>query len=188
MTIIGSDPHEFSNTVNNSIININSWLISNLLSLYIDKTQFLQFLTKNSKLTDLSISYENKHIMKIQKVKFLGLKLWNFHIEEIIWKLINACFAIRSVRPYLSYEVVRMISFSYFHSILSYGIIRVFWSNSSPNNSIFKIQKRTIRVTVNSNIRTCCRDLFKELRILTLNSQYTYSLLMFIINNRYLFK
>ena len=41
MTIMGSDPHEFSNTVNNSIININSWLISNLLSLYIDKTQFL---------------------------------------------------------------------------------------------------------------------------------------------------
>ena len=79
MTIIGSDPHEFSNTVNNSIININSWLISNLLSLYIDKTQFLQFLVKNSKLTDLSISYENKHIMNIQKVKFLGLKLTICH-------------------------------------------------------------------------------------------------------------
>jgi len=148
MTIIGSDPHEFSNTVNNSIININSWLISNLLSLYIDKTRFLQFLVKNSKLTDLSISYENKHIMKMQKVKFLSLKLdnylsCNFYIEEIIWKLINTCFAIRSVRPYLSYEVVRMIYFSYFHSILSYGII--FWGNSSPNNSILKIQKRTIK-------------------------------------------
>jgi len=66
---------------------------------------------------------------------------WNFHIEEIIPKLNKTCFAIRSVRPYLSYEVVRMIYFSYFYSILSYGII--FWGNSSPNNSIFKIQKRT---------------------------------------------
>ena len=71
MTIKGSDPREFSNTVNNSIININSWLISNLLSLYTDKTQFLQFPMKNSKLTDLSISYEKKHIMKVKKVKFL---------------------------------------------------------------------------------------------------------------------
>jgi len=79
-----------------------------------------------------------------------------------------------------------MIYFSYFHSILSYGII--FWGNSSPNNCIFKIQKRTIRVIVNSSIRTSCRELFKELQILTLHSQYIYSLLMFVINNRYLFK
>jgi len=46
MTIIGSDPHEFSRTVNNSITNINICFISNLLSLNIDKTQFLQFLRK----------------------------------------------------------------------------------------------------------------------------------------------
>ena len=75
MTIIGSDPHEFSNTVNNSIINISSWFISNLLPLNTDKTQFLQFLMKNSKLTDLLIFYENKHIIKVQKVKFLGLTI-----------------------------------------------------------------------------------------------------------------
>jgi len=63
MTIIGSDHPEISYTVNNTIININSWFISNLLSLNIDKTQFLQFLMKNGKPTDLSISNENKHIM-----------------------------------------------------------------------------------------------------------------------------
>jgi len=79
-----------------------------------------------------------------------------------------------------------MIYFSYFHSILSYGII--FWGNSAPNNSILKIQKRTIRVIVNSSIRTSGRELFKELQILTLHSQYIYSLLMSVINNRYLFK
>jgi len=88
MTIKGSDPHEFSNTVNNSIININSWFVSNLLTFNIDKTNFFQFLTKNSKLTTLSISNQNKHIIKVQKVKFLGLTIdnylsWNFHIEEI---------------------------------------------------------------------------------------------------------
>lgn len=43
----------FLNTVSNSIINIDSWFISNLLFLNIDKTQFLQLLMKNSKLTDL---------------------------------------------------------------------------------------------------------------------------------------
>jgi len=42
MTIKVSDLHEFSNTVNNSIININSWFISNLLTFNIDKSNFLQ--------------------------------------------------------------------------------------------------------------------------------------------------
>jgi hypothetical protein len=171
-----SDPHEFSNAVNNSIITINSWFISNLLSINTDKVQFLQFLTKNSKLTDLSISYENNHITKVQKVKFLGLTLDNYvmeyHIEEIIPKLNKACFAIGSVRPYLLYEVVRMMHFSYFHSIMSYSII--FWGNWSQNNSIFKIQKRTIRVIVNSSSRTSGHELFKELQILTPHSEYVY--------------
>jgi hypothetical protein len=52
-----------------------------MLNLNIDKTQFIQFLTKNSKLTDLSISFENKHIIKVQKVKFLGLTIDSYVME-----------------------------------------------------------------------------------------------------------
>ena len=95
-----------------------------------------------------------------------------YHIEEITPKLNKPCFAIRSVSPYLTYEVVRMMYFSYFHSITSYGII--FWGNWSQNNSIFKIQTRTIRVIVNSSSRTSCHELFKELQILTPHSEYIY--------------
>jgi len=97
---------------------------------------------KNIKLTDLSISCETKHITKVQKVKFRGLTIdnnqsWNLHIE-IKPTLNKACFAIRSLRPYLLYEVVRMVYFSHFHSSVSYGII--FLGNFCQNNSIFKIQ------------------------------------------------
>jgi hypothetical protein len=74
---------------------------------------------KNIKLTDLSISCVTKHITKVQKVKFLGLTIdnylsWNSYIEEIKPKLKKACFAIRSLRPYLLYEVVRVIYFFLF--------------------------------------------------------------------------
>jgi len=77
------------------------------------------------------------------------------------------------------------IYFSYFHSIMSYGII--FWGSSSENNSIFTTQTSTIRVIVNSSSGTFCHKLFKELQILTL-LQCIYSLTMFDINNRQLFK
>ena len=69
---------------------------------------------------------------------------------------------------------------------MSYGLI--FWGNSSENNFIFKIQKRKITVIVNSSSRTSSRELFKKLQILTLHSQYTHSLLRFVVKNRYIFK
>ena len=34
-----------------------------------------------------------------------------------------------------------MIYFAYFHSIMSYGII--FWGNSTDNDVIFKLQKKS---------------------------------------------
>ena len=65
---------------------------------------------------------------------------WYFHIEEIIPKLNQACFAIRSIWPYLSYEVGRWFIFIF--TLLSYGII--FWGNSSQNTFIFQIQKEQL--------------------------------------------
>jgi hypothetical protein len=35
--------------------------------------------------------------------------------------------------------------------------------------------------------RESCRELFKKLEIMTLYSQYIYSILLFIVNNKYLF-
>ena len=75
--------------------------------------------------------------------------------------------------------------FSYFHSIMSYGVI--FWGNSCVSKDIFKIQKRIIRILTSTSDPDSCRPLLKQLQILTLPSQYLYSLLVFVIKNRDLF-
>jgi hypothetical protein len=46
------------------------------------------------------------------------------------------------------------------------------------------MQKRVIRIKMGYGYRESCRELFKELKILTLSSQYIFSLLLFIVNNR----
>ena len=58
-----------------------------------------------------------------------------------------------------------------------------FWVNSSHSNMIFKIQKLIISIIANSIYRTSCRDLFKKLNILPLQSQYILSLAMFVVGN-----
>jgi hypothetical protein len=46
------------------------------------------------------------------------------------------------------------------------------------------MQKKVIRILMGIGYREYCRGLFKELKILTLSSQYTLSLLLFIVYNR----
>jgi hypothetical protein len=65
---------------------------------------------------------------------------------------------------------------------MSYGIM--FWGNSSHSSVIFKMQKRVIRIIMGYGYRVSCRELFKELKILTLSSQYIFSLLLFTVSNR----
>jgi hypothetical protein len=47
-----------------------------------------------------------------------------------------------------------------------------------------KSKKRIIRIITNSNKNTSCRELFKIFNILPLQSQYTYSILLFITKNK----
>jgi len=70
-----------------------------------------------------------------------------------------------------------MVYHSLFHSIMSYGIM--FWGNSPNTHIIFKMQKKGTYDNSDS-----CRELFKELKILTLSSQYILSLLLLVIQNR----
>jgi hypothetical protein len=58
-----------------------------------------------------------------------------------------ACYALRSVKPYVSQEpqeAQKMAYCDYFHSAMSYGII--FWGNSTESIKIFKMQKRVTRI------------------------------------------
>jgi hypothetical protein len=51
---------------------------------------------------------------------------------------------------------------------MSYGIM--FWGNSFHSSEIFKMQKSVIRVIMGYGYMESCRELFKELKILTLSS------------------
>jgi hypothetical protein len=78
-----------------------------------------------------------------------------------------------------------MICYSYVHLIITYGII--FWRNSQHNTDIFKIQKWIIQIVTKSRSRDSCRQLFKWLEILPLQSQYIFSVLLFVVKNKDLY-
>jgi hypothetical protein len=86
---------EFEITVNKVFQDITRFT-SNLLSLNVDKTHFMQFVTKTSSLLDLNIFRGNKKIVNAHNTKFLGLILdnifsWKVHIDTVVPKLSFAC-------------------------------------------------------------------------------------------------
>ena len=189
--ISNSNSVDFINNVNAVMTEIMNWFKGNLLTLNLNKTTFLQFLTKNSnKEIKTQIFSSNLINTNINSTKFLGILIdntlsWSDHTSTLASKLNRASYAIRTIKPLMSTDGLRNIYFSYAHSLISYGII--FWGNSHHSTKIFKLQKRIIRTIINIGRRDSCRKLFSHLQILTLTSQYIFSLLVFVVKNRKLF-
>jgi hypothetical protein len=147
----------------------------------------MQFVTETSSLIDLHVTYKNKEIANTSNTNFHGLTLdntlsWKNRIDTIVPKLSSACFAVRAVKPFLSQESLRMVYF-YFHSIMSYGLL--FWGNSYHSNTVLKLR---MRIMMGIRGRESCREYFRKLKIVPLQSHYMYLLLSFVINNIQHFK
>jgi hypothetical protein len=131
-------------------------------------------------------NYGNTNVT-LYDIKFLGLTLdnqlnWKVHIDTLFYKFSTSSYTIRILKQTLSQDILLMSYFAYFHSIMSYGII--LWGNSVYANKIFRLQKRVVIIITDVSNRDSCQELLKNLKILTLVSQYIYSVVIFIIENR----
>jgi len=185
--ISNTDVQEFKHNIDAVLQETNDWFFNNLLTLNYNKTHFLQFFVKKQNEIKIQIITSNTILTNTNSTKFLGLTIdsmlsWREHIAAWTTKLNKACFAIRVIKPFMTSRVLRTVCFSYFHSIMSYGII--FWGTSHLSNNIFKTQKRIIRIITNKCKRDSCQQLYKQLQILTFPVQYIFSLLMFVIKYR----
>jgi len=115
------------------------------------------------------------------KLLFLGYG----HSNDIATKLCSACFALRNLKHIVPQSSLRTIYYTYIHSLLSYSII--FWGRSSNVNKLFILQKRIVRIITNTGVRESCREAFKNMEIMTLYSQYIFSLILFAVKNKHLF-
>jgi hypothetical protein len=119
---------DFSKGITFAFNQLNKWFAANLLSVNLKKTQYIQFMTKNNPINEISIGYNNTSILNTSNTKFLGLVIanslsWKDHITQLKRKLSKACYVRRSIRPFMSQDALKAVYHSYFHSLISYGII-----------------------------------------------------------------
>ena len=118
-TILLTSPNIFQLQSDLNIVfeQINKWFKSNLLFLNLDKTHFIQFNNKGKCISTAQIKYEDKQISIVNETKFLGLYInnnlsWKTHIESIKSKLSLACYAMRSVKPNVTTNTLKLIYYS----------------------------------------------------------------------------
>jgi len=89
----------------------------------------------------------------------------------------------QSIKPYVSLNTLKMIYYSYFHSVMTYGLL--LWGHSSDRIKIISLHKKILRIMVGCRSSDSCKKLFfLNLEILPLPFQYILSLLLFMIRNR----
>jgi hypothetical protein len=200
LPILFADDTSFITTNSNSM-NMNQdlkivleitqkWFKSNIMLLNYDKTTFMQFSSNisyrsmvNTQSIDCKINFTNS-------ITFLGIIIessltWKKHNDHINSKLNSLGYILHSLRSVLSLKIIKQIYTSYVHSVLNYGI--TFWGNSTYRRTIFITQKRIVRIIMKAKARDSCRAMFSKLGILTLYSQYIFSILMFVVKHKDIF-
>jgi hypothetical protein len=149
ISILVTNPNnnQFQKELNTVFCQVNKWFKDNLISLNLNNTYFVQFSNKSIGNSNIQIMIEDKQISTVNETKFLGLIIdntlsWKGHIEYIKSTLSSACYVMRTVKPFVSQNALEIIYYSYFHSIMNYGLL--LWGSSTESIKIFKFQKKVI--------------------------------------------
>ncbi|CAH2096769.1 unnamed protein product [Euphydryas editha] len=124
------------------------WFNINNLLLNESKTKCVRFTLPNVKLATTSIRIRDEEMELVDQAVFLGITLdsklqWGPHIGKLSGRLSSADYAVKKIRQLTDIKTARLVYFSYFHSIMTYGLL--LWGNAVDIQFIFILQKRAVR-------------------------------------------
>ena len=118
--------------------------------------------------------------------RFLGIYVdrgltWGEHCDFLSRRLASACFLVRRLSETVSQHVLRVAYFSLVQSNLLYGIL--LWGHSASAASVFRLQRRILRILGGLDYRADCRSTFVRMGIMTLPSLFILESLKYVIAN-----
>lgn len=174
-------------TISDTVNELGHWFKLNGLLLNEEKTNLMHFKARNN-----GDNYHFNCSLQITKEhKFLGVKIddnlnWKKHIQYLVNKTNSFRFAFRVLVENVSFQTCKIVYFAYIESIFRYGI--TVWGSSTDFNRLFISQKSIIRTICKVSFRYKCRQLFKNLNILTLPSLFICEILKLVHKNPKLFE
>lgn len=177
---------DLAQKANDAAKRMQDYCTNNGLVLNASKTDLVSFSA-----TDLNYSLllriDGQSIKDNNAVKFLGVQLdellkWGDHIVYLSHRLETQSYVIWKLRNYVSLNILKIYYYAHVNSILNYCI--VCWGNSNRLAELLILQKKIIRTILFKKITCSCRNLFKELEILTIPSMYILACAVLIKSNK----
>ncbi|CAH2006181.1 unnamed protein product [Acanthoscelides obtectus] len=179
--------------------NQQHYLQKSLLSLNIEKTNFMTFSLSSRTLPNLNCikihdSYCDfapqcacsKYINKKSRFKYLGIIIdelltWKDHVEYVTTKIRKLIHKFYELREILDFRTLKTVYFALTESVINYGF--VVWGNTSlaTLSKLQVAQKWIIKIMLFKQKRYSSELVFRDSKILNLEQLYLKSLIRFIM-------
>jgi hypothetical protein len=161
---------------------ITEWLHANKLSLNTEKNKYMIFHTPQKNISNIKLKlklYDNP-IQQVQEFNFLGLVVheclnWNSHISNISNKISKNLGILNKLKRFLPRYILITMYNSLILPHIYYGIL--VWGHSCPR--VIKLQKRALRIIINSKYNAHCEPILKLLNLLSVDDIHTAQCLKF---------
>jgi hypothetical protein len=181
----GTSTAECLETLNKELVLLTSWIHSNKLSLNVEKSHLIVFSKARNPPNDAMVFLDGKQLTQVHSIKFLGVFIddklsWQQHINYIRGKLSRTIGILSRAKILLNQSTLRNIYFAFTHPYLTYCIDA--WGQCSVQlfQSVFRLQKRAIRILTTSTRNAPTANLFSSLNILPLKDLYVQSIAIFM--------
>ena len=184
--IKGKDITHTTNVLNKELKKVTEWLNANKLSLNIDKTCYMLFTTQRRNFDNFpQIKINEIDINRVDNTKFVGVTIdsklsWEYHIRQCKSKVSKGIGILLKARKVLNSNSLLTLYNSLIYPHLIYCI--EVWGTAADIhiNSLFKLQKKAIRIIKSAPYRAQTLPLFTEMKLLPLHKIYDYCLLLFM--------
>lgn len=159
---------------------VKNWLDGNLLTLNIEKTKcvpFVSYTTHLPQYTSITIHGTNNSISVTQNIKYLGLTIdshlkWDVHILQVCGKIRKLFYLFKIIRQYLDSYQLKTIYYALVQSLLVYGISGWGGINKSNLKPLEITHKTILKIMYSKPVLYPSDLLFQESNILNIRQLY----------------
>ena len=169
---------------NIELTKLYNWFCLNKLSQNIDKTSYILFSNKQDDPKN-TINIDNINIKRVFSNKFLGVTIdhklsWKTQIADVCKKVSRCTGILNKVKSILSTKILNSLYSSLVEPHFTYCV--EVWGNTyrSYLQSLYRKQKRAIRIVCKSSYLCHSADLFKKLEVLSLFHLVKYKTAIFM--------
>ena len=181
----GFTTSQVNNVLQNEAIAVNNWTKSNGMLINANKTKVMLAGSRH-KLHNVDLSGEkidvvinNVSISCVNFERILGVTIdemisWNKHIDNMCTTLSQRIGLLRRLRKLIPFHLRKILYYGLIQSTIDYCC--VVWGNTSTNNidRVYKMQKRALRVLLNTGFDTPSDSLFEAADVLSVRQRIFY--------------